>query len=194
MAALTGPSAEPSFGRLCTPVPSQLADIPNIGFLNNGYRNFRLAASAQLVVANLLRCKLDCINRRDTRSVHPSVDDPSAVCVRSSAARAPAASSTPPSTEPYHPIFPDPHSELNAPCAVSSQPAFVQFSILGLSILSGPACYASVLPAAVAPLGHFFAKTLAMSVSRQREHCTNGDWSHTGRLEPHVYKTGFIER
>ncbi|GBP97957.1 hypothetical protein EVAR_82191_1 [Eumeta japonica] len=67
---------------------------------------FRLAAStSSSVVANLLRCKLDCINRRDTRSVHPSVDDPSAVCVRSSAARAPAASSTPPSTEPYHPIL-----------------------------------------------------------------------------------------
>ncbi|GBP58886.1 hypothetical protein EVAR_54680_1 [Eumeta japonica] len=62
-------------------------------FLNNGYRNFRLAAStSSSVVANLLRCKLDCINCRDTRSVHPSVDDPSAACVRSSAARAPAAS------------------------------------------------------------------------------------------------------
>ncbi|GBP85081.1 hypothetical protein EVAR_51200_1 [Eumeta japonica] len=106
MAALTGPSAEPSFDDSAPRVPSQLADIPNVGFLNNGYRNFRLAAStSSSVVANLLRCKLDCINRRDTRSVHPSVDDPSAVCVRSSAARAPAASSTPPSTEPYHPIL-----------------------------------------------------------------------------------------
>ncbi|GBP98481.1 hypothetical protein EVAR_59907_1 [Eumeta japonica] len=75
MAALTGPSAEPSFGRLCTRVPSR--QYFPMGFLNNGYRNFRLAAStSSSVVANLLRCKLDCINRRDTRSVHPSVDDP----------------------------------------------------------------------------------------------------------------------
>ncbi|GBP47014.1 hypothetical protein EVAR_32533_1 [Eumeta japonica] len=83
MAALTGPPRS----RLWTT-------------LHPGY-----PSTSSSVVANLLRCKLDCINRRDTRSVHPSVDDPSAVCVRSSAARAPAASSTPPSTEPYHPIL-----------------------------------------------------------------------------------------
>ncbi|GBO99857.1 hypothetical protein EVAR_90713_1 [Eumeta japonica] len=42
MAALTGPSAEPSLDDSAPRVPSQLANIPNIGFLNNGYRIFAL--------------------------------------------------------------------------------------------------------------------------------------------------------
>ncbi|GBP97428.1 hypothetical protein EVAR_61134_1 [Eumeta japonica] len=133
-----------------TRVPSQLADIPNVGFLNNGYRNFRLAAStSSSVVANLLRCKLDCINRRDTRSVHPSVDDPrpyvcglrqQGACCWQYATFDRAISSH---------FARTPHSELNAPCAVSSQPAFVQFTHFGALHPFGLACYASVLPAAV---------------------------------------------
>ncbi|GBP14606.1 hypothetical protein EVAR_93480_1 [Eumeta japonica] len=40
MAALTGPLRGVVFERLCTPVPSQLANVPNVGFLNKSYRNF----------------------------------------------------------------------------------------------------------------------------------------------------------
>ncbi|GBP21035.1 hypothetical protein EVAR_11066_1 [Eumeta japonica] len=197
MAALTGPSAEPSLDDSAPRVPSQLANIPNVGFLNNGYRNFRLAAStSSSVVANLLRCKLDCINRRDTRSVHPSVDDPRPYVCGLQPGRLLLAVRH---LRPNHiiPFCSDPALRAECPmCGVLAASLCAIYAFWGLSILSGPACYASVLPAAVrAPLGHFFVKTFAMSVSETARTLHQRDWSHTGRLwSPTYTKPAFIRR
>ncbi|GBP88970.1 hypothetical protein EVAR_87742_1 [Eumeta japonica] len=128
---------------------------------------FRLSAStSSSVVGSVLRCKLDCMNRKDKRSMRLSVDDPSAVYVRRrQPGRLLLAIRY---LRPSHTILFCSDSAFGANCPVRSVLAAGLYAVNAPwgFFLSGPTCYASVLPAAVhALLGHVFAESPAVSIA-----------------------------